>query len=82
MPAKIDYDQNWGKFSLAYNWKYPDTLDIADLVSGGKIIVQEPQNVDFLFPVLLDQKVKQGARCVCMPNELCHSICMFSWRNI
>jgi len=59
MPAKIDYDQNWGKFSLAYNWKYPDALDIADLVSGGKIIVQEPQNVDFLFPVLLDQKVKQ-----------------------
>lgn len=35
--------------------KYPDSLVIADLVSGGKIKVQDPKNVDFLLPVTLDQ---------------------------
>jgi len=40
--------------------KYPDALLIADLVSSGKITVQEPKNVDLLFPLLLNQGEKDA----------------------
>ena len=40
--------------------KYPDASIIANFVSGGKIKVQDPKNVDFLFPISLDRGEKDA----------------------
>lgn len=38
--------------------RYPDALVVADLVSSENIKVQDPQNVDFLFPISLHRGEK------------------------